>query len=173
MSEDHNDENLKIHSNVTLLEQYKIFVEGRDKYLAARREHTKFFITALFTEALLGLAGLVAIRATAILGTFQLLMLLIIGILGAFICIYWGARDTLMVYNLLAKSCVIDEMEQRLGYPCNVKQHEYYKKIKADNASFLSKYTKDAVNRLADQYFPYVFLIAYLLLIIYSLVLLL
>jgi hypothetical protein len=162
------EETSPLRADEVLLEQYKIYVQAKDRYIRARHEHVRFFVTALFTEALLGVVGLAFFEAAAqTLSNFQLLVLLAVGFLGVITCIFWGARDTLMAYKLLAKACVIQEMEQALAYPCAAKEHEYYKKIEEDNMSSLGKLTRRATNKLSDNFFPYLFAIPYILIVIY------
>jgi hypothetical protein len=168
MSKEPVKETSPLRADEVLLEEYKIYVQAKDRYIGARHEHVRFFVTALFTEALLGVVGLAFFEATSpTLSNFQLLVLLAVGFLGVITCIFWGARDTLMAYKLIAKSFVIQEMEQKLPYPCAAKEQEYYKQIEADNTSSLGKLMWGAANKLSDNFFPYLFAIPYILIIIY------
>jgi hypothetical protein len=168
MSEKPVDEKSPLRADAVLLEQYKIYVKEKDRYLRARHEHIRFFITALFTEALLGVVGLAFFQAAAqTLSNFQLLVLLAVGFLGVITCIFWGSHDAIMKYKLVAKAFVIQDMEQVLGYPCALNEHEYYEKIVEANTSPLGKLTRRAANKLSEDFFPYLFAIPYILIIIY------
>jgi hypothetical protein len=72
-----------------------------------------------------------------------------------------------MKYKLVAKAFVIQDMEQVLGYPCALNEHEYYEKIVEANTSPLGKLTRRAANKLSEDFFPYLFAIPYILIIIY------
>ncbi len=168
MSKKPTEETLPLRADEVLLEQYKIYVQATNRYIRSRHEHVRFFVTALFTEALLGVVGLAFFQAAAqTLSNFQFLVLLAVGFLGVITCIFWGTHDALMKYKLVAKAFVIQEMEQALAYQCSAKEHEYYKKIEDDNASSLGKLTREAANKLSENFFPYLFAIPYILIIIY------
>ncbi|OUL18602.1 hypothetical protein BV378_36005 [Nostoc sp. RF31YmG] len=145
-------DNFQLH----LLEQYKMYVEMMDRISNRRSQANSFYISLL--TGLLALISLVSDKN--LFNGNQNNLLLIVAMLGIFLCFSWyvNIRSYKQLNSLKFK--VIHEMEQYLPFPCYDKEWEILKKEK-NNSAYL-RLTK------VEQYVPFALATPYVCLLIYS-----
>jgi hypothetical protein len=140
-----------------LIEEYKLFVEMTDR-VSQRRANTNQFYTSI-------LSGLLAIAAFVVdkndLKGYISIVFALIGLLGIILCIIW--RLNIKSYRQLnsAKFKIIHEMESKLPFACY--ENEWQLLGKGIEGKKYKQLT------IIENYVPFIVLIPYFLLFIFSL----
>ena len=148
----------KFHEH--LLEQYKLYVEMADRVGTRRAQTNRFYISLL--SGLLAVLSIVVGRN--IFSDFQAIVFAVVALLGLALCILWNIN--IRSYRNLnsGKFKIIHYMEQSLPFPCYDKEWEILKEEK-EGKTYLQ------LTRV-EQYVPIILAIPYMLLLIYSLLVL-
>ncbi len=150
-----NDQNTPNDQSI-LIEQYKLYVEMMDRVSLRRNDANKFFITLLTTL----LAFLTLVVENNLFNSIQSWSILAIGVIGVALCTLWNLN--ILSYKQLnsLKFDVIHEMEKELPYPSYSREWE----ILGNKNKKYRRLTE------IERYIPYVFLIPFVILIIFSLI---
>jgi hypothetical protein len=103
-----------------LIEQYKLYVKLTDNTTVQRGNTNKFYITVL--------SGLLAILSFFIKNNFPNTMILIVSLLGIFLCYTWYMHIKSYKQLNSGRFKVIHEIEKQLPYCCFQEEWKYLEK---------------------------------------------
>ena len=148
-----------MNENNALLEQYKLYIEMADRISSRRALTNKFFISLL--------TGLIAILSLStgkdFFSNYQIFVFFLVSFLGIALNFVWYINIRSYRQLNTGKFQVIQDMEQQLPYASYKKEWEILGEGKESK-----KYLQ--MTRV-EQYIPFILVFPYLLLLIYSLVL--
>lgn len=154
-------ENFQSH----LLEQYKLYVEMADRISARRVQMNSFYISLISgLLALLSIFGNKEIFSNFQDGRWQNIVVLLIGLVGITLCFVWYSNIRSYRQINSVKFKVIHEIEKHMPFSIYEREWEILKKDK--------KYKGYLEQTVVEKYIPFILAIPYLIIIIYSLIVL-
>ncbi len=149
-----NQENQDKISQENLLEQYKIYIEMMDRVTARRGNTNQFYLSLL--SALLGILTLFADSKKNL--AYPETLFLLLSLLGLILCISWWINIHSYKQLNYLKFKVIYEMEEKLPFPCYKREWE----IESNENSKYRRLSK------IEKFIPVLFGAVYIILVIYS-----
>lgn len=150
-----------------LLEQYKLYVEMHDKISERRNQMNSFYVSLL--SGIFGVFSIVVnqnVQSGNLLGSFPFWGV-IIGFLGLSLCLLWNLGIRAYARLVERKIIVIQEMEAYLPFRCYIREGQL--RMADMRQEKLIKHVR--ITKL-ERYSSVLFGVVYLMLMIYSLVLL-
>jgi len=122
----------EIENKNLILEQYKIYLNLKDKFTNRSFNTNKFFITiSIILFALIFTYSKVPLP-------FHVTTAMIFSLIGMGICILWWSNvDTYEIFNLIKIKNVIDKLEAEMPFKCHYMEKEALDELKAKRKAFV------------------------------------
>jgi len=138
-----------------LIEQYKIFVQSKEKYTDRNFTTNKFFLC--LTIVLLALLSLLHDEKFF----YFLSIRTILAIIGMSVCILWWSNiDTYCLLQKVKLKGVIEEMEKYLPFECHLMEKNAFDEFRKKNNSFIFSDMQKILATLLFIFFMAIFLVS-------------
>ncbi|MHA1195166.1 MAG: RipA family octameric membrane protein [Promethearchaeota archaeon] len=157
-----NEENIEESSRNILIEQYKLYVEMADR-VSNRRNNSNIFYVSLLSSILALFMFIIEHKIIPDFSIFNFFLLLI-GMISVSLSITWFFNIRSYEQLNSVKFDIIHNMEKELPYQCYKKEWDLIKGEEGDKKKKYLRVTK------IEQSVPFIFIILYTSLLIYSII---